>query len=168
MLPALGLVSAIAATALQAFGGDSAKASPAKSKPDLSCVINVSKSADGSNPISNGGALTYSDAKAKFYVRVTTTNTGGAKASDYTVHATLFHGKDTTDFFGSFNKQDFEVGAGQSKDFETMPFPFGPKGDNFKITAKLDKANTVDELDETNNSCQLEFTTSKGRPAPAK
>ena len=168
LLPALGLVSAIGATALQAFGGDPPKAPPAKGKPDLSCTINVSKSADGSNPISSGGVLTYSDGKAKFYVRVTTTNTGSARATDYTVHATLYHGKDTTDFFGSFNKQEFEIEAGQSKDFETIAFPFGPKSDSFKITAQLDKGKTVDELNESNNSCQLEFTTSKGRAAPAK
>jgi hypothetical protein len=161
LLPALGLVSAIGVTALQAFGGDPPKAPASKSKPDLSCVISVSKSADGSNPIANGGALTYSDAKAKFHVRVTTTNTGGAKATDYTVHATLYHGSDKKDFFGSFNKQEFEIDAGKSKDFESIAFPFGPKSDNFKITAQLDKAKTVDELDETNNSCQIEFATTK-------
>src|SRR5258706_5170309 len=99
LLPALGLVSAIGSTPLPALGGDT-KAPPPKSKPDLSCVLNVSKSADGSNPVSNGGVLTYSDAKAKFYVRVTTKNTGSAKAVDYTVHASLWHGKDNTEFFG--------------------------------------------------------------------
>jgi hypothetical protein len=170
LLPALGLVSAMGATALQAFGGDTSKAPAPKGKPDLSCAINVSSSADGSNPIGNGGELAYGDAKAKFYVRVTTTNTGGAKAVDYTVHATLYHGSDKKDFFGSFNKQEFEVAAGQSKDFESIAFPLGPKSDNFKITAQLDKAKTVDELNETNNSCQIEFTTTRGKPraAPAK
>jgi len=161
LLPALGLVSAIGATAVQAFGGDPPKASPSKSKPDLSCAISVSKSADGSKPIANGGVLTYSDAKAKFHVRITTTNTGGAKAVDSTVHASLWHGAEKKDFFGSFNKQEFEVAAGQSKDFESIGFPFGPRSDSFKITAQLDKANTVDELDESNNSCQIEFTTKR-------
>ena len=158
LLPALSLISAIGSTPLQAVAGDS-KAPPPKNKPDLSCVIHVSKSADLSNPVSNGGTLTYSDVKAKFHVRVTTTNSGSAKAVDYTVHASLWHGKDKTDFFGSFNKQEFEIAAGQSKDFETISFPFGPRSDAFKITAVLDKANTVDELNETNNSCELEFTT---------
>jgi hypothetical protein len=160
LLPAWGLVSAIAATALQAFAGDAPKASAAK-KPDLSCAINVSKSADGSNPVASGGVLTFSDGKAKFHVRVTATNGGGTKAVDYTVHASLWHGKDKTDFFGSFNKQEFEIAAGQAKDFESIAFPFGPRSDTFKITAVLDKGKTVDELDESNNSCQLEFTTTK-------
>jgi hypothetical protein len=161
LLPALGLVSAMGATASLALGGDTTKAPPAKRKPDLSCVINVSKSSDGSKPIANGGVLTYSDAKAKFHVRVTTTNTGSAKAVDYTVHASLWHGADKKDFFGSFNKQEFEVAAGQSKDFETIAFPFGPRSDNFKITAQLDKGSTVDELNEANNSCEIEFTTKR-------
>lgn len=160
LLPALGLVSALGATSLQASGGDT-KAPPSKNKADLSCVINVSKSADGSNPISNGGELTYSDAKAKIHVRVTAKNAGGVKATDYTVHATLWHGPDKKDFFGSFNKQEFEVAAGQSKDFESIAYPLGKRSDGFKITAQLDKANTVDELDEKNNSCELEFTTTK-------
>jgi hypothetical protein len=160
LLLALGLVSALGATALQALAGD-VKAPAAKNKPDLSCAINVSKSADGSNPIANGGELTYSDAKAKFHVRVTATNTGGVRATDYTVHATLWHGPEKKDFFGSFNKQEFEVAAGQSKDFEAIAYPLGKRSDGFKITAQLDKANTVDELDEKNNSCQLEFTSTK-------
>jgi hypothetical protein len=160
LLPALGLISAMGAVALQALAGDT-KAPAGKSKPDLSCVINVSKNADGSKPIANGGVLTYGDAKAKFHVRVTATNSGSAKALDYTVHASLWHGKDKDDFFGSFNKQEFEIAAGQSKDFESISFPFGPRSDSFKITAQLDKAKTVDELDEANNSCQIEFTTKR-------
>lgn len=160
LLPALALVPAIAATAVHALAGDTAKPS-ARSKPDLACAINVSKNADGSSPVASGGVITFSDGKAKFHVRVTTTNGGGAKAVDYTVHASLWHGKDKTDFFGSFNKQEFEIAAGQSKDFEAIGFPYGPRSDTFKITAVLDKGKTVDELDESNNSCQLEFTTTK-------
>jgi hypothetical protein len=112
--------------------------------------------------------LAYGDAKAKFHVRVTTTNAGTAKAVDYTVHATLYHGPDKNDFFGSFNKQEFEIAGGQSKDFESIAFPFGPKSDSFKITAQLDKGKTVDELNEANNSCQIEFATTRGRAAPVK
>ena len=160
LLPALSLLTAITATALQALAADTKKPE-AKAKPDLSCKINVSKNADGSSPVANGGELTFSDGKAKFHVRVTATNAGGAKAVDYTVHASLWHGKDKTDFFGSFNKQEFEIAAGQSKDFEAIAFPFGPRSDTFKITAQLDKGKTVDELDESNNTCQLEFTTTK-------
>ena len=134
---------------------------PAKSKPDLSCAINVSKNADGSSPVANGGVLSYSDPKAKFHVRVTATNSGGAKATDYTVHASLWHGPERSDFFGSFHKQEFEIEAGKSKDFESISFPLGPKSDTFKLTAVLDKANSVDESNETNNACQLEFSTKK-------
>lgn len=161
LLPILGLVSAMGVTALHAFAGDPPKAAPAKGKPDLSCAISVSKNADGSSPIASGGVLAYSDPKAKFHVRVTATNSGTAKAVDYTVHASLWHGKDNTEFFGSFNKQEFEVEAGKSKDFESISFPYGPRSDTFKITAVLDKAKLVDELDESNNTCQLEFSTKR-------
>jgi hypothetical protein len=167
-LPAWAFLLAIAATGLQAFAGDAPKAGPGKGKPDLSCVVNVFKDAGGSSPIASGSDASYADAKAKFHVRVTATNAGGAKAVDYTVHATLFHGPERADFYGSFHKQEFEIAAGQSKDFETIAFPFGPRSDKFRITAKLDKANTVDESNETNNSCEIVFSTTKLGTPPAK
>ena len=45
-------------------------------------------------------------------VRVTTTNTGGAKAVDYTVHATLYHGPERKDFFGGGEHKLVETGGG--------------------------------------------------------
>ena len=46
-------------------------------------------------------------------------------------------------------------------DIQAIEFKFGDRGDHFKITAQVDKTNAVDESNESNNACELEFDTKR-------
>jgi hypothetical protein len=47
-------------------------------------------------------------------------------------------------------------------DIQAIEFKFGDRADHFKVTAQVDKANAVEESNESNNSCELEFDTKRG------
>jgi len=161
-----GLALTLLALALPSFGGDAAKAPVGSAKPDLVCSISVSKNADGSDAITSSGPLNYSNPKSKFYVHVGAANQGKANAVDVSVTGALWHG--TNDLAGAFTKKDSQVPPGSSVDIQAIEFKFGDRGDHFKVTAVVDKANTVDESNESNNSCELEFDTKRAGSAPKK
>jgi hypothetical protein len=154
------LAFTLLAVALPSFGVDGSKGAAGPPKPDLVCSISVSKNADGSETIGNGGTLSYSNPKAKFYVHVAAMNQGKANAVDISVTGALWHG--TNDLAGAFTKKDSSVPPGSSVDIHAIEFKFGDRGDHFKVTAQVDKANTVDESNESNNACELEFDTKRG------
>ena len=161
-----GLALTLLAVALPSLGGDPPKAAAGPAKPDLVCSISVSKNADGSDAITGGGTLNYSNPKSKFYVHVAAANQGKANAVDITVTGALWRG--TNDLAGAFTKKDSQVPAGSSVDIQAIEFKFGDRGDHFKVTAVVDKANTVDESNESNNACELEFDTKRGGSAQKK
>jgi len=161
-----GLALMLLSLALPSFGGDAPKAPVAQAKPDLVCNISVSKNVDGADAISGGGTLSYSNPKAKFYVHVAAANQGKANAVDITVTGALWHG--TNDLAGAFTKKDSQIPPGSSVDIQAIEFKFGDRGDHFKVTAVVDKANTVDESNESNNSCALEFDTKRAGSVPKK
>ena len=160
------LVLTLLALALPSFGVDAPKAPAGPPKPDLVCSISVSMKADGSDAIGNGGTLSYSNPKAKFYVHVGATNQGKANAADIGITGALWRG--SNDLAGAFTKKDSQVPAGSSVDIQAIEFKFGDRGDHFKVTAVVDKANTVDESNESNNACELEFDTKRGGSAQKK
>jgi len=155
-----GLVLTSLAVALPSFGVDAPKGPAGLPKPDLVCSISVSKNADGTDTIGNGGTLSYSNPKAKFYVHVAASNQGKANAVDVAVTGALWRG--TNDLAGAFTKKDSQIPPGTSVDIQAIEFKFGDRGDHFKVTAKVDKANAVDESNESNNTCELEFDTKRG------
>ncbi len=161
-----GLALTLLGVALPSFGLDGAKPGAGKPKPDLVCSISVSKNADGSDAITGGGTLSYSDPKAKFSVHVAVTNQGKGNAVDIVVQGALWNG--TNDLAGAFTKTDSQVPPGESVDVVAMQFPFGARGDHYKVTAQIDKTNTVDESNESNNSCVMEFDTKRGGSGGAK
>jgi len=156
----LGLAAAWLGVALPSFGVDAPKGSAGPAKPDLICSISVSKNADGSDTIGSGGTLSYSNPKAKFYVHVAATNQGKANAVDINLTGALWRG--TNDLAGAFTKKDSQIPPGTSVDIQAIEFKFGDRGDHFKVTAQVDKANAVDESNEANNACELEFDTKRG------
>lgn len=151
--------------ALPSLGGEPPKATGAAAKPDLVCSISVSKNPDGSDAVS-GGSLSYSDPKSKFYVHVAAMNQGKANAVDVAITGALWHG--TNDLAGAFTKKDSQIPPGSSVDIQAVEFKFGDRGDHFKVTAQVDKANAVDESNESNNSCVLEFDTKREGSARKK
>ena len=155
----LGLALTLSGVTLPSFGVDAPKGLAGGPKADLVCTISVSKNADGSETIGNGGTLSYSNPKAKFYVHVAATNQGKANAVDVAITGALWHG--TNDLAGAFTKKDSQIPPGSSVDIQAIEFKFGDRGDHFKVTAQVDKANTVDESNESNNTCELEFDTKR-------
>jgi len=155
-----GLALASLAVALPSLGVDAPKAPGGVPKADLVCSISVSKNADGSDTIGNGGTLSYTNPKAKFYVHVAAANQGKANAVDVAVTGALWHG--TNDLAGAFTKKDSLIPPGSSVDIHAIEFKFGERGDHFKVTAQVDKGNAVDESNESNNGCELEFETKRG------
>ena len=149
----LGLGLAGVVVALPSFGVDAPKA-------DLVCSISVSKNADGTDTIGKGGTLSYSNPKAKFYVHVAASNQGKANAVAVAITGALWRG--TNDLAGAFTKKDSQIPPGTSVDVQAIEFKFGDRGDHFKVTAQVDKANAVDESNESNNACELEFDTKRG------
>jgi CARDB len=149
----LGLVLAGVVVALPSFGVDSPKA-------DLVCSISVSKNADGTDTIGKDGTLSYSNPKSKFYVHVAASNQGKANAVAVAITGALWRG--TNDLAGAFTKKDSQIPPGTSVDVQAIEFKFGDRGDHFKVTAQVDKANAVDESNESNNACELEFDTKRG------
>jgi hypothetical protein len=155
-----GLLLTVLAATLPCFGGDAAKPGAGSAKPDLVCSISVSRNADGTDALASGATLTYTNPKAKFYVHVGATNQGKANAVDIGITGALWRGE--SDLAGAFTKKDSQIPPGSSVDIQAIEFKFGDRGDHFKVTALVDKANTVDESNESNNTCQLEFDTKRG------
>ena len=155
-----GLAWTLVGIGLPSFGLAEPKPPATKLKPDLVCSISVSKNADRSDAVTGGGTLSYSDPKSKFSVYVAVTNQGKANAVDITVQGALWNG--TNDLAGAFTKKDSQVPPGESVDVVAMQFAFGARGDHYKVTAQIDKANVVDESNESNNACEIEFDTKRG------